>query len=344
MIIAEAGVNHNGEIPLALRLIDVAAEAGADAVKFQTFKAERIVSAQAPKADYQKKTTDAAESQVDMIRRLELSKETHYQIVERCRQRGIRFMSTPFDLPSVDFLASLGMDVFKVPSGEITNLPLLRRVGKAYASSASSERRVILSTGMSTLGEVEAALDILANAGAPSDAVTLLHCTTEYPAPMEEVNLLAMRTMGAAFPGVKVGFSDHTIGVEAATAAVALGAEVIEKHFTLDRELPGPDHKASLTPDELFGMICAVRNIERAMGDGVKKPSPSEIKNRDIVRKCIVAATRIRRGDFFTEENLTVKRPGDGISPMRWDDILGNVSDRDYEPDEAIGAAVWRAI
>jgi N,N'-diacetyllegionaminate synthase len=328
LIIAEAGVNHNGDISLARRLVDIAADAGADLVKFQTFKADRLVTIQAAKADYQIETTGASESQHAMLRRLELSRDMHEELISHCMTRGIRFFSTGFDTESIDELVALGIDSFKIPSGEITNLPYLRHVGR-YG------KPVILSSGMSTLGEIEAALDALEQAGTARKLITVLHCNTEYPTPMVDVNLRAMQAIHDAL-GVAVGYSDHTVGIEVAIAAVALGATVIEKHFTLDRGLPGPDHKASLEPNELKMMVRAIRNIEIALGDRIKRPTPSELKNRPIGRKSIVAARFIARGEVFGIDNVTVKRPGTGISPMRWDEILGRKADRPYEPDDAI--------
>jgi N,N'-diacetyllegionaminate synthase len=328
LIIAEAGVNHNGDLVLARQLIDVAADAGADWVKFQTFSADRLVTTHASKADYQTNTTDASESQHAMIRRLELTRDMHEALIAHCKSRGIQFFSTAFDVESVDLLADLGLDCFKVPSGEITNLPYLRHVGR-YGKA------VILSTGMATLGEIEAALEVLERAGTTRDRITVLHCNTEYPTPMSDVNLRAMLAIREAF-GVAVGYSDHTAGIEVAIAAVALGARVIEKHFTLDRNLPGPDHKASLEPDELRAMVAAIRNIEQAMGTGIKRPSASEAKNRTIARKSLVAACAIRAGECFSETNLAVKRPGTGLSPMRWDEVLGRKATRDFAPDELI--------
>jgi N,N'-diacetyllegionaminate synthase len=328
LIIAEAGVNHNGDLDLARRLVDVAAEAGADLVKFQTFSAERLATAQAAKADYQRQNTAAAESQHAMLRRLELDAAAHEMLIEHCRSRGIGFFSTGFDVESVDLLARLGQRRFKIPSGEITNLPLLRHIG-AFGLP------LILSTGMATLEEVAAALKALEQAGTPRSLVTVLHCTTEYPAPMSDVNLRAMLAMRDAF-GVSIGYSDHTNGIEVAIAAVALGATIIEKHFTTDRNLPGPDHKASLEPGELRAMVAAIRNIEVALGDGVKKPSPSEVKNRPIARKSLVAAVPIRAGEVLSAANLAVKRPGTGLSPMLWDEVLGRTARRDYAADELI--------
>ena len=322
LIIAEAGVNHNGDLALARQLVDVAAKAGADLVKFQTFSADRLVTAHARKADYQTKTTNAGESQHSMIRRLELTREMHEVLIDHCKSRGIQFFSTGFDSESIDLLVELGLDRFKIPSGEITNLPYLRHVGH-YG------KPVILSTGMATLGEIEAALDVLEHAGTSRDGITVLHCNTEYPTPMADVNLRAMLTIRDAFC-VAVGYSDHTSGIEVAIAAVAMGATVIEKHFTLDCTLPGPDHKASLEPDELKAMVTAIRNIEQALGDGIKRPSPSETKNKPIARKSLVAACAIRAGEVFTEINLAVKRPGTGLSPMRWDEVIGRKAPHDF--------------
>lgn len=328
LIIAEAGVNHNGDLELARRLIDAAAEAGADLVKFQTFKAESLVTATARKADYQTRNSGGGETQHEMLRRLELSPEAHHELIAHCAARGIGFFSTGFDLESVDFLVSLGLDKFKIPSGEITNLPYLRHVGR-------HGKEVILSTGMATLGDIEAAIEALEQAGTPRSMLTVLHCTTEYPTPMNEVNLRAMQSIGQAF-GVAVGYSDHTPGIEVAIAATALGASVIEKHFTLDRNLPGPDHKASLEPQELKAMVTAIRNIETALGDGIKRLTPSEATNRPVARKSLVAARPIRAGEAFSEENLAAKRPGTGISPMQWDSIIGRIARRDYQSDEMI--------
>ena len=329
-IIAEAGVNHNGVLDIALRLVDVAAEAGANAVKFQTFQAEALASASAEKAGYQKQTTAGTEAQVDMLRRLELSSEAHRQIMRQCEKRGIAFLSSPFDLASIDFLVALGLGVFKIPSGEITNLPYLRKVG-------ALRKEIILSTGMSNLEEVDTALRFLEKAGTARERITLLHCTTEYPAPFAEVNLLAMRTMSEAFPGIKgVGYSDHTPGIEISIAAAALGASIIEKHFTLDKTMEGPDHRASLEPHELAQLVRSVRNIEAALGDGIKAPTASELPNRDIARKSLVAARDIQVGEVFSEENLTAKRPGTGVSPMLWDDVLGTKATRALRKDEAL--------
>lgn len=328
LIIAEAGVNHNGDMELARRLIDAAAEAGADLVKFQTFSADRLVTKHAKKAEYQNKTTDSGESQYAMIRKLELTCDMHEELIAHCELRGIRFFSTGFDIESIDLLHELGMESFKIPSGEITNLPYLRHVGR-YG------KPIMLSTGMATLGEIEAALNVLEQSGTVRQRITILHCTTEYPTPMTDVNLRAMLTIRDAF-GVQVGYSDHTPGIEIAGAAVALGASVIEKHFTLDRGLPGPDHKASLEPAELKAMVAAIRNIEQALGDGIKRPSISETKNIPVVRKSLVAACMIQEGEAFNANNLAVKRPGTGLSPMRWDEVVGRSAPRNFSPDELI--------
>lgn len=328
LIIAEAGVNHNGELSLAKRLIDVAADAEADLIKFQTFSAKNIVTRSVLKADYQYESTDKDESQYAMLEKLELTEEMHRELVKYSQQRGIGFFSTGFDIDSVNMLIRLGQVRFKVPSGEITNLPLLRHIGK-------QNKEVILSTGMSDLGEVGNAIKTLEDAGTTRSRITALHCTTAYPAPMNDVNLSAMLSIQKAF-GVSVGYSDHSEGIEVAIAAVALGAKVIEKHFTLDNTLPGPDHKASLEPDDLKKMITAIRNIELALGDGVKKIMPSELKNRQVARQSIVAKANIKKGEALSETNITTKRAGSGISPMRWDQIIGSKSKRDYLIDEII--------
>ncbi len=328
LVIAEAGVNHNGDIDLAFRLVDVAAEAGADYVKFQTFSADRMVTRTALKADYQIRTTPGEETQHAMLRRLELSVDMHRQLMVRCAERGIGFLSTGFDIESVDFLHGLGQRLFKIPSGEITNLPYLRHIGRFGGD-------VILSTGMANLGEVEAALEAIESAGTPRIQITVLHCTTEYPAPVSEVNLRAMVAMQSAF-GVRVGYSDHTQGIEVSIAAVALGARVIEKHFTLDRSLPGPDHRASLEPQDLKAMVLAVRHVEKALGTGIKRPAPGEERNKVVVRKSIVAAKAIRQGELFSMDNLAIKRPGHGLSPMLLDDVLGRPARRDFSADELI--------
>jgi N,N'-diacetyllegionaminate synthase len=328
LIIAEAGVNHNGDLPLAKQLIDVAAEAGADLVKFQTFNADRLVTRKAKKADYQTQTTGSIETQHQMLSRLELSAAMHEELIAHCAARNIGFFSTGFDNESVDLLVRLGQNHFKIPSGEITNLPYLRHIGHFG-------KAVILSTGMATLGDIEAAIAVLEQAGTPRTLITVLHCTTEYPTPMTEVNLRAMQGIKAAF-GVSVGYSDHTPGIEVAIAAAALGATVIEKHFTIDRNLPGPDHKASLEPDELKAMVMAIRNIEIALGDGVKRITPSEARNKPIARKSLVASKIIKMGEVFSAENISSKRPGTGISPMRWDEVIGRAAWRDFSNDELI--------
>lgn len=328
LIIAEAGVNHNGDLRLAKQLIDVAAEAGVDLVKFQTFNADRQVTHTAKKADYQTLTTGSKESQHEMLRRLELTEEMHDELIAHCISRNIGFFSTGFDIESIDLLLSLGQDHFKIPSGELTNLPYLRHIGQLG-------KEVILSTGMATLGDIEAAIDVLEQAGTARAKITVLHCTTEYPTPMNEVNLRAMQSIHAAF-GVAVGYSDHTQGIEVAIAAVAMGATVIEKHFTLDRTLPGPDHQASLEPAELKAMVAAIRNIEVALGDGIKRLTPSEAGNKPVARKSLVATQLIKAGETFTATNVTTKRPGTGISPMRWDEIMGRVAPHDFAADELI--------
>ena len=328
LIIAEAGVNHNGDLGLAKQLIDVAAEAGADLVKFQTFNADRLVTRSARKADYQTLTTDGDESQHEMLRRLELTAEMHRELIAHCTARNIGFFSTGFDIESIDLLVSLGQDHFKIPSGEITNLPYLRHIGRL-------NKAVILSTGMATMDEIEAAIDVLGQAGTLRANSTVLHCTTQYPTPMAEVNLRVMQSIHSAF-GVAVGYSDHTPGIEVAIAAVAMGAYVIEKHFTLDCNLPGPDHKASLEPEELKAMVAAIRNIEVALGDGIKRLTAGEAKNKSVVRKSLVANRAINVGEIFSVENITVKRPGTGISPMRWDEVMGCPAPRDFSADELI--------
>ena len=327
-IIAEAGVNHNGSSHIAKKLIDAAVKAGADAVKFQTFKAANLVSKTAQKADYQKQTTDVEESQFEMIQKLELDVDTHKELISYCKHKNILFLSTPFDHESIELLHKLGLEIFKIPSGEITNLPYLRHIG-------SLNKRVILSTGMANLGEIEAAINVIMQAGSDRKNITILHANTEYPTPMEDVNLKAMVTIGNAF-NTNYGYSDHTLGIEVPIAAVALGASIIEKHFTLDKNMQGPDHKASLEPHELISMIQAIRNIEQALGSTVKQLSPSEAKNKSIARKSLVAKAIIKKGEFFTEENLTIKRPGTGISPMRWDEVIGTKAVNDYQEDDLI--------
>jgi len=327
-IIAEAGVNHNGDINMAKNLIDVAVEAGADAVKFQTFKAEEVISEIAQMAEYQKKNIGKEKSQIDMVKELELSFKDFKELKKYCDYKGITFLSTPFDIESARFLKELGLEIFKIPSGEITNYLLIKEIG-------NYSKKVILSTGMADLGEIEDALDVLIENGTRRENITILHCNTEYPTPYEDVNLLAMLTIKEAFK-VNVGYSDHTLGIEIPIAAASLGAVVIEKHFTLDKNMPGPDHKASLEPQELKAMITGIRNVEKALGNGIKKPSPSELKNKPIARKSIVAKRDIKKGEIFTEENIIVKRPGTGISPMRWYEILGTKAQRDYNADELI--------
>jgi len=327
-IIAEAGVNHNGKIKLAYKLIDAAKEAGADAVKFQTFVPEKTVSKLADKAKYQKETTDQNESQLEMIKKLALSFEDHKKLLEYCNNINIKFLSSTFDLDSVDFLNKLGLDTFKIPSGEIINLPYLRKIG-------SLNKKLIMSTGMANLGEVESAIDVLVNSGTKRENITILHCTTNYPCPYEEVNLKAMLTLKEAFK-LSVGYSDHTLGIEVPVAAVAMGATVIEKHFTLDKNMNGPDHKASLEPDELKAMVKAIRNIEKSLGDGIKKPNNSEIDIMQVARKSIVASKYIKKHEIFSEDNITVKRPGTGISPMKWDEVIGRKAIKNFIKDELI--------
>lgn len=329
VIIAEAGVNHNGDIQLAKNLIDVAAEAGVNYVKFQTFNSKELVSKNAQKATYQKENTnDTSESQLAMLKKLELSKEMHLELINHCNSKNINFLSTGFDSESIDFLNELNIDLFKIPSGEITNLPYLRKIG-------SLGKPIIISTGMADINEIGDAINVLAKSGANNSDITVLHCNTEYPTPMKDVNLLAMNTIKNTFD-IAVGYSDHTLGIEIPIAAVALGATVIEKHFTLDRTMEGPDHKASLEPEELKAMVKGIRNIEKALGHGRKEPSESEKKNKEIARKSIVARTVINKGDVFNENNITVKRPGSGISPMLWDKIVGKVATKDYEEDDLI--------
>jgi N,N'-diacetyllegionaminate synthase len=328
IIIAEAGVNHNGSIKQAKKLIEVAADAGADYVKFQTFKAEDIASKHTDKAEYQKNKTDFSESHYEMLKKLELDHKMHLELIDFSDKKGIKFLSTPFDINSIDLLVGLGLDKLKIPSGEITNLPYLRHI-------ACSRKPLIMSTGMAAMDEVRMAFEVLLNAGAEKDQITILHCNTEYPTPMSDVNLRAMLTIKNDL-GVKVGYSDHTQGIEISIAAVALGAKVIEKHFTLNRMLPGPDHSASLEPDELKAMIDAIRNLEKALGDGVKKPSKSELKNISIVRKSIVAKRKIYKGELMNADNLSIKRPAIGLSPMEWDNIIGRSAPRDFDVDDIV--------
>ncbi|MDD3603884.1 MAG: N-acetylneuraminate synthase [Kiritimatiellae bacterium] len=327
-IIAEAGVNHNGSLERALELVDAAAAAGADAVKFQTFVAEEEISRFAPKAEYQLASTPSAESQMEMVKKLELNREQHEALLRRCRQKNIMFLSSPFDLKSIQMLLDLDVAGIKIPSGEITNLPYLRAIGR-------SGKPVIMSTGMATTGEIGDALKVLEKSGTLRDRVMMLHCNTEYPTPMKDVNLRAMLTLRDTF-GVRIGYSDHTLGTEVSVAAVALGAAMIEKHLTLDCGLPGPDHKASMEPRPFREMVQAIRNVEQSLGSGEKTPSPSERKNLAIARKSIVASRDIAAGERFTEENITAKRPGTGISPMKWDEVIGRTAKRAYQTDEMI--------
>lgn len=328
LIIAEAGVNHNGSIKIAKQLIDVAADAGVDYIKFQTFRTEKLVSKTAPKADYQIQNTGNDNSQYDMLKRLELSENDHRELIDYCNKKNVKFFSTAFDIDSVSFLYRLGLSQWKIPSGEITNFPYLRAIGK-------TRQPVILSTGMANLQEIEEAIKVLVQFGTTREEITLLHCTTEYPAPKNEVNLLAIQTLKNHF-GLNVGYSDHTQGIEIPVAAVALGATVIEKHFTLSRDLEGPDHRASLEPNELKQMVQYIRNIEKALGNGIKIPSENEKKNIAIVRKSIVAARNIVQGERFTEDNITVKRPATGISPMQWENIIGKEAYKNFSQDEQI--------
>jgi N,N'-diacetyllegionaminate synthase len=328
-IIAEAGVNHNGSIELAKRLIDVAVEAGVDAIKFQTFKAENLVSKDAQKAKYQQENMqDSNSSQFNMLKKLELDTDTHKRLMLYCKQRDIIFLSTPFDLESIKLLDDLGLEIFKIPSGEITNLPYLRDIG-------ALNKRVILSTGMADIGEIEDALDILIEAGTKRENITILHANTMYPTPIEDVNLRAMVTIGKTFD-IAYGYSDHTLGIAVPIGAVAMGANIIEKHFTLDKTMEGPDHKASLEPRELKAMVEAIRDIEVALGSSIKKPTPSERPNIEIARKSIVANCDIKKGEILDESNLATKRPAKGISPMRWDEIIGTIAYKDYREDELI--------
>jgi len=327
-IIAEAGVNHNGSLQIAKRLIDVALRSGADAVKFQSFNADRLLSRYVPKAAYQKKTTQRNESQFEMIRRLELSPSAHKELFNYCRRKKITFLSSPFDLGSIDLLDRLGLRIFKIPSGEITNLPYLRKI-------AALHKQIIISTGMADLAEIGEALKILVSSGTPKKDITVLHCNTEYPSPLADVNLKAMLTIRDKF-AVSVGYSDHTLGIEVAIAAVALGASVIEKHFTLNKKMSGPDQKASLEPGELKQMVDSIRNIEIALGCGKKRPSRSEIKNIPLARRSIVAAKPINKGEIFTDLNIIAKRPGFGISPMSWDKVLGRKSGKVFLTDDFI--------
>lgn len=325
-IIAEAGVNHNGDLEIAKKLVDAAATAGVDAVKFQTFKAENIVCKNAQKAEYQKAATGGEQSQFQMLKKLELTEEMHEKLIAYCKEKGILFLSTPFDLDSIDYLVQMEIEIMKIPSGEITNFPYLRKIAK-------TGKKVIMSTGMSDIEEVKDAIAVLSKYG--SNDISVLHCNTEYPTPFADVNLKAMLTLQKEF-NVKIGYSDHTLGIEIPVAAVAMGASIIEKHFTLDKAMEGPDHKASLEPDELAAMVNAIRNVEAALGTGDKKPSSSEQKNIAIARKSIVAKRKIQKGEILSDENLTAKRPGSGISPMKWNDVVGTKAVRDFAEDELI--------
>ncbi len=327
-IIAEAGVNHNGSLEIAKKMIDCAAQCEVDAIKFQTFQADSLVSPFAPKAEYQKKLTNHRETQLKMLKSYQLDKHAHRQLMKYCKKRKILFISSPFDLPSINLLNDLGLPILKIPSGEINNLPYLKKIGKL-------KKKLILSTGMASLEEIQTALKILIKAGTPKQLITVLHCNTAYPTPFGDVNLQAMLTMKERLK-VKVGYSDHTLGIEIPIAAVALGAGVIEKHFTLDRTREGPDHKASLEPSELKKMVAAIRHVELALGTGIKKPSASEIKNLPVVRKSLVAASDINKGDIFQSENIAVKRPGTGITPMNLNKVLGLRAKRDFKKDELI--------
>ncbi len=330
LIIAEAGVNHNGSIDIAKQLVDKAVEAGVDIIKFQTFKAEKLVSKSAKQAEYQKKNigSNTDDSQYNMLKKLELSEQDHQELMTYCEERGIQFFSTAFDLESIDYLHSLNLGLWKIPSGEITNYPYIKKIAQYHEP-------VILSTGMCEMDDISAAMDVLCKNGVERSQITILHCNTEYPTPYKDVNLLAMQQIKKEYQ-VSVGYSDHTKGIEVPIAAVALGASVIEKHFTLDRNMEGPDHKASLEPEELKAMVSAIRHIEQALGDGHKQISDSERKNIAIARKSIVAACPIKKGEMLTEQNLTVKRPGTGISPMRWEEIIGTKAIKDFAEEDLI--------
>lgn len=329
IIIAEAGVNHNGSMEMAKAMVDVAADAGVDYIKFQTFKSELLVTSQAQQADYQKKQAKEEDnSQLSMLRKLELSEENHYELIDYCNERGVKFLSTAFDFMSLEFLSSLNLDFWKIPSGEITNYPYLKKIAQTHLP-------VVMSTGMCTNEDIERALNVIVNNGVSIKDIILLHCNTQYPTPYSDVNLRAMAEMSERF-GVKVGYSDHTEGIDVPIAAVALGACVIEKHFTLDRTLPGPDHSASLEPHELKRMVEAIRNVETALGRANKQVTSSESVNIIAARKSIVASTKIQQGELFTEDNLTVKRPGNGLSPMLWDEVIGKTAYRDFNVDELI--------
>lgn len=329
LIIAEAGVNHNGSMEIAKQLVDAAVEAGVDIIKFQTFKAEKLVSKAAKQAEYQKKNIgDGNDSQYEMLKKLELSEKDHEELMAYCKEKGIRFWSTAFDFESMDYLHSLGLGLWKIPSGEITNYPFIRKI-------ASYGEDVIMSTGMCEMMDIQNAMDVLLRYGIRKEQITLLHCNTQYPTPYQDVNLNAMASIKHEFD-IQVGYSDHTSGIEVPIAAVALGAKIIEKHFTIDRNLPGPDHKASLEPYELKAMVSAIRHIEQALGDGIKRVSDSEKANISVARKSIVAACSIKKGELLTEENLTVKRPATGLSPMLWDEVVGTIAIKDYEEEDLI--------
>ncbi|MEK9657134.1 MAG: N-acetylneuraminate synthase [bacterium] len=331
-IIAEAGVNHNSDVSLAKKLIDLAVIAEVDAIKFQTFKAETLASLDAQKAAYQNQKTSSSESQFDMLLKLELTHDMHLELIDYCKQKDILFLSSPFDCESIDYLNQLKLPICKIPSGEITHIPYLRKIGQL-------NKKTILSTGMCTLKEIEFAINFLFKSGLDRSHLSLLHCTSEYPCPFEDVNLKAIETLKKEF-GLPVGYSDHTSGITVPIAAVAMGATIIEKHFTLDKTLPGPDHQASLEPDELEQMVKAIREVEKAMGNGVKQPAKSELKNINIVRKSIVAKRRIKKGEVFTEDNLICKRPGTGLSPMQWDKVIGIKADKFYEEDQLINPEI----
>jgi N,N'-diacetyllegionaminate synthase len=327
-IIAEAGVNHNGSVEIAKKMIDAAVISGVDAIKFQTFKAEKLVNITAPKAQYQIENAPASETQFEMLKKLQLSNDSFRELFRYCQEKGILFLSSPFDEESLGMLVDLGLNIIKIPSGELTNLPYLRKIGRL-------NKRLIVSTGMAYLAEIEDVLRILMESGTKKENITILHCNTQYPTPVDDVNLNAMITIRDTFK-VNVGYSDHTIGIEIAIAAVALGASVVEKHFTMDKNMNGPDHGASLEPNELQAMVNAIRNVEKAFGAGLKEPSPSELENRNIVRKSIIAFEDIKKGDLFTESNITTKRPATGISPLEWDNVIGRAAKRNFAEDELI--------
>ena len=326
LIIAEAGVNHNGSLDMAIRMVNAAVEAGIDAVKFQTFKAEKMITFDAPKATYQKETTGANESQLEMVKKLELDETAHIRLHQHCQHKGVQFLSSPFDLESIDLLVRLGIKIFKIPSGEITNLPYLRKLGELG-------KELIMSTGMADLGEIEAALVVLMQSGTAPEDITVLHCNTEYPTPFQDVNLNAMLTIKAAFPGIQVGYSDHTPGIEVPIAAVALGARVIEKHFTLDRNMEGPDHIASIEPKEMNILVKTIRDVEAAMGDGIKRPMPSELPNKTRMQKSLVATRSIAPGEIIGKSDLTCKRPGSGLPPKWFEKVLGKRAAKQIEKD-----------